>query len=181
VSYLHRITEGDLIYETCFRPYVFGSAYNASKAALHIYSDTMRIELEPFGVKIIEILTGGVKSNLTRVDRQLPANSYYLPINTEYLRRVHHAQEGATTNEDYAKSVVKKVLKKNPPSWAWEGNRSWTIWFVQRFLPWGFMVNLALIFKQTYGMLTEPAYQNRIFYSMFNLWKLRGTASKKID
>jgi 1-acylglycerone phosphate reductase len=30
-------------------PYVFGSVYNASKAALHSLSDTMRIELAPFG------------------------------------------------------------------------------------------------------------------------------------
>ncbi|KAH1311121.1 hypothetical protein KXX47_005934 [Aspergillus fumigatus] len=30
-------------------PYVFGSVYNASKAALHSLSDAMRIELAPFG------------------------------------------------------------------------------------------------------------------------------------
>lgn len=30
-------------------PAPFGSAYNASKAALHSYSDTLRVELAPFG------------------------------------------------------------------------------------------------------------------------------------
>lgn len=30
-------------------PYVFGSVYNASKAALHSYNRTLRVELEPFG------------------------------------------------------------------------------------------------------------------------------------
>ena len=30
-------------------PYVFGSVYNASKAALHSWSDTLRVELAPFG------------------------------------------------------------------------------------------------------------------------------------
>jgi 1-acylglycerone phosphate reductase len=30
-------------------PYVFGSVYNASKAALHSFSDTLRVELAPFG------------------------------------------------------------------------------------------------------------------------------------
>jgi 1-acylglycerone phosphate reductase len=39
-------------------PYVFGSAYNASKAALHAYSSTLRVELEPFGVKVITVITG---------------------------------------------------------------------------------------------------------------------------
>lgn len=30
-------------------PYVFGSVYNASKAALHSFSDTLRVELAPYG------------------------------------------------------------------------------------------------------------------------------------
>jgi len=29
-------------------PYVFGSAYNATKGALHSYSDTLRVEMKPF-------------------------------------------------------------------------------------------------------------------------------------
>jgi NAD(P)-dependent dehydrogenase (short-subunit alcohol dehydrogenase family) len=39
-------------------PYVFGSAYNASKAALHAYSSTLRVELAPFDVKVITVVTG---------------------------------------------------------------------------------------------------------------------------
>lgn len=30
-------------------PYAFGSAYNATKAALHQYGDTLRVEMAPFG------------------------------------------------------------------------------------------------------------------------------------
>ena len=29
-------------------PYVFGSAYNATKGALHSYGDTLRVEMKPF-------------------------------------------------------------------------------------------------------------------------------------
>lgn len=29
-------------------PFAFGSAYNASKGALHSYADTLRVELKPF-------------------------------------------------------------------------------------------------------------------------------------
>jgi 1-acylglycerone phosphate reductase len=29
-------------------PYAFGSAYNATKGAVHSYGDTLRVELKPF-------------------------------------------------------------------------------------------------------------------------------------
>lgn len=47
-------------------PYVFGSVYNASKAALHAFSNTLRLELEPFGVRVLVVVTGGVKSRIAR-------------------------------------------------------------------------------------------------------------------
>lgn len=30
-------------------PYVYGASYNASKAALHHYGNTLRVEMRPFG------------------------------------------------------------------------------------------------------------------------------------
>ena len=43
-------------------PYVFASCYSATKAALHSYSNTLRLELAPFGVRVVTVVTGGVKS-----------------------------------------------------------------------------------------------------------------------
>jgi 1-acylglycerone phosphate reductase len=87
-------------------PYVFGSAYNSSKAALHAYSNTLRVELAPFGVKVIIIVTGGVKSNIARLDRVLKDDSIYMPLATEYIRRTKHSQEVGMPTENYARSVV---------------------------------------------------------------------------
>lgn len=41
-------------------PTPFYSAYNASKAALLQYSNTLRIELEPFGIRVITVSTEAV-------------------------------------------------------------------------------------------------------------------------
>ncbi|KAK7544082.1 short chain dehydrogenase/reductase [Phyllosticta citribraziliensis] len=142
-------------------PYVLGSIYNASKAALHQYSNTLRVELAPFGVKVVTIVTGGIKSNIAREARQLPENSYYIPISQEYQRRLTHSQEGAMPNEEYAKSVVAKVLKPNPPKWVWEGNMAWIVWFATSFFP--------------------KTILDSIFWRMFNLWKLVGTTKTKKD
>jgi 1-acylglycerone phosphate reductase len=35
-------------------PLVFGSAYNASKAALHAYADCLRMELRPYGYNLYQ-------------------------------------------------------------------------------------------------------------------------------
>ncbi|KAI5289292.1 hypothetical protein KEM54_004115 [Ascosphaera aggregata] len=121
-------------------PYVFGSVYNASKAALHLFSDTLRVELAPFGyestppsnnvystaanqvipnrVKVITIVTGGVKSRIARVPRALSKDSLYYPINAEYQRRLTHSQEVSVPNEKYAKQVVTEVLHGRAP-WRW--------------------------------------------------------------
>ena len=121
-------------------PYVFGSVYNATKAALHAYSNTLRLELEPFGVSVLTIITGGVKSRIARTERSLPEGSFYEDIREEYDRRQKHSQEGAMDTEDYARSVVGKVLGGRR-KWIWEGNKSWLAWFLDSFAPRGIWVS----------------------------------------
>lgn len=56
--------------------------YGASKAALTLASENMRLEMAPLGVRVITLLTGGVATNfLSNVEAvDLPANSYYLSV-----------------------------------------------------------------------------------------------------
>ena len=73
-------------------PYVFGSAYNVSKAALPTYSDTLRIELAPFRVKVMVVVAGGVKSNVLRLiesNQKVPYTSRSTRIvrGDSYIRR----------------------------------------------------------------------------------------------
>ncbi|PYI31409.1 short chain dehydrogenase/reductase [Aspergillus indologenus CBS 114.80] len=128
-------------------PYVFGSVYNASKAALHSFSETLRVELAPFGVNVTTIVTGGVQSRIARTERTLAPNSMYLPIEEEYNRRVVHSQDGAMPNSAYARSVVSQILYGPAPwrwvwpwvrsrSWIWEGNKSWVVWLLSGGWAW---------------------------------------------
>jgi 1-acylglycerone phosphate reductase len=154
-------------------PYVFGSVYNASKAALHAYSNTLRVEMEPLGVKVITIVTGGVKSRISRVGRVLPENSFYSELDEQYKRRQGHSQEGAMSNEDYARSVVRQVLPGGGPwpwrwllsdarkRWIWEGNKSWQVWLYSGGWIWSGFFDL---------------YMTRIF----QLWRLRRRAGDKL-
>lgn len=97
-----------------FMPHVFGSPYNASKAALHSYSNTLRVELAPLDVRVVLVYTGGVQSRIARIERSLPKDSLYLPANEGYLKRMTHTQQNAMLTDVYAKSVVEQLLKKKP-------------------------------------------------------------------
>ncbi|KAL4787538.1 hypothetical protein BJX76DRAFT_318313 [Aspergillus varians] len=137
-------------------PYVFGSIYNASKAALHSYSDTLRVELAPFGVNVTTVVTGGVQSRIARTQRTLAPNSIYAPIDDQYARRVTHSQDGAMPHDAYARSVVTQVLYGSAPwrwiwpwahgrkSWIWEGNKSWVIWLFMGGWAWTGLAQAAI-------------------------------------
>ena len=79
-------------------------------------------------------MTGGVKSELSRVDRKLPQDSFYLPIVKEYERRQMYSQVMAIPSEEYAERVVKHVLYSRKDT-AWEGGKAWLVWFATTFLP----------------------------------------------
>jgi len=140
-------------------PYVFGSVYNATKAALHAYSDTLRVELAPFGVKVVVVKTGGVVSNISRTHRELPEGSLYLPLKEEYEMRQTHSQANAIPNEVYARSVVRQVLHRPSRDTVWEGGKSWLVWFISSFFPRR-VLDIAMS-------------------RMFNLWKLK-RASRQV-
>jgi 1-acylglycerone phosphate reductase len=129
-------------------PYVFGSVYNASKAALHSYSATLRLELAPYDVRVMVVVTGGVQSNIARVDRTLPEGSLYQPIADTYHGRLTHSQQSAVSNEVYARGVVAEALKKSPKKWLWRGNMAKVVWFVKAFLgSWVFDLVLPRMFQ----------------------------------
>ncbi|CAD6448091.1 31c29551-f504-4d08-a620-fa8132705403 [Sclerotinia trifoliorum] len=115
-------------------PYVFGSVYNASKAALHAYSRTLRLELAPFSVRVMVVVTGGVQSNIARTPRALPPSSLYLDIEDEFQTRVVHSQSaGSMPNAEYAKGVVDAVVKGGVRT-LWRGNKTWIVWFARNWL-----------------------------------------------
>lgn len=143
-------------------PFVFGATYNASKAALHAYSNTLRVEMAPFGVRVITIVTGGVKTNLARIKRQLPPDSYFLPVDSDYQRRLRLIEEVGMDADQYAKSVVNQVLGGDGlltrSRWIWEGNRSWVIWFVSTYLP---SAVLDFAFTRMFG-LTKLSWETAV-------------------
>lgn len=99
----------------------FQGVYNSSKAALSMLSDTMRLELEPFGVKVIELRTGVVKTNLiktmqTSTNTTIPEDSIYEPAreSIEKSLRQEQFENVGMEREQWAEAVVQDLSRKPP-------------------------------------------------------------------
>ena len=115
----------------------FQSAYNASKAAIAVFSDTQRLELEPFGITVVDIKSGAVKSNIMNNQKDtastasaLPQNSIYAPARETLEKSLSGERffEGAMEREDWAEFVVRRLLRKSPPKIVWmAGAQEWMV------------------------------------------------------
>ncbi|KZT02016.1 NAD-P-binding protein [Laetiporus sulphureus 93-53] len=115
-------------------PLPFCSVYNASKAALTQFSNSLRLELAPFNVKVVTVLSGSVKTNIVK-PHTLPEHSIYQSMENIYQqRRVKPIMEGAMPADQYARTVVSETLKSNPPKIVWAGTHTWFCWIVDKFL-----------------------------------------------
>jgi short-subunit dehydrogenase len=106
----------------------FQSAYNASKAAMAMFSDCLRLELGPFDVKVIELKTGAVTSNMIKNQKaqttiSLPQGSIYAPAReaVESAMRNDKMANVGTPPKQWASEVVGDLLRNNPPLVIWRG------------------------------------------------------------
>jgi len=131
---------------TSVAPIAFQVSYNATKAALAAYTDTLRIELAPFNIHVMHLTAGGVRSNmLTKLEViDIPENSLYAPAEPLFQKRRQDSIKGEMTEPDvFARIVVTECLKAEPRAWFWTASHSTMIWFVDTFLPrsaWDYLV-----------------------------------------
>lgn len=120
-------------------PSAFAGAYCASKAAMNAWSDTLRMELKPFNIKVITVQPGAIHSNFGNSAAGNLAfdenRSSYVPIADFINRRALISQEGATPAEDFARKLVNQLLKKKPKSIIRIGKSSFIYPFLKRWLP----------------------------------------------
>ncbi|CAG9996410.1 unnamed protein product [Clonostachys byssicola] len=106
-------------------------------AALAMMSDTLRLELEPLGVKVVDLRTGVVKTNLIKNMQEfgsaaLPEGSVYEPAREalEGVPRQEKSQESGVPRQQWADAMVKELSRKSHNKFLWSAETS----FVCRFL-----------------------------------------------
>ncbi|KAM0425438.1 hypothetical protein ACHAPT_009227 [Fusarium lateritium] len=151
-------------------PYLFGAIYSSTKGAINVWSRALRLELKPFGVRVMTAVTGTVRSNIaSRTHRSLPDNSLYKPVEDVFQRRLTFSQNTATVpTEVYARKVVGQALRGEgwlggliggTPDWYWAGGMATKVWLLSCLPRWMSEGIIGIFFKV--GSMTSRIQQAR--------------------
>lgn len=129
----------------------FSGAYCATKAAVNSLSDAMRMELEPFGIRVVTVQPGSIKSQfgetaskgLDRYER-----SVYAPVKEFIESRAMTSQKNPTTAEEFSKELITRLEGKKVPPVIRLGNDSLRA-FLAKKLP---LKTLDRMLSKRYGL-----------------------------
>ncbi|KIW15867.1 hypothetical protein PV08_05917 [Exophiala spinifera] len=114
----------------------FFGAYNTSKAAAAMLVQNLRLELAPFGIKVIDLKTGGVKTNIHDNGNlcHLPLHSPYAAVRAEVEKL--STGDFITDSQDaglWARNVVGDLNNNSPPTIIWRGKSASQVKIVSIF------------------------------------------------
>ncbi|BAT75710.1 short-chain dehydrogenase ptmH-like [Vigna umbellata] len=97
----------------------WAGSYCASKAAVHAMSNSLRLELRPFGINVVLVLPASVRSNFGRANTERLGNYEWKLYKDfkEVIEERARASQGnkATDGRVFARHVAKRVLRPKPP------------------------------------------------------------------
>ncbi|KAK7754269.1 hypothetical protein SLS62_003847 [Diatrype stigma] len=114
------------------------SPYTSSKAALTTTSETLRLELSPFGVSVVTIMTGIVNTHFhaNEPDFILPEGSRYEPIKeivTSWATGESKPSGGSA--EQFAESILGDIVGDGKGGVVWRGRYAGSTRFFVNWLP----------------------------------------------
>ncbi|MFJ5299581.1 SDR family oxidoreductase [Pseudomonas sp. NPDC088368] len=118
----------------------FGGAYCASKAAVSALSDALRMELAPFGIRVMEVQPGAIDTQFAKnasheAEQVIHESSPWWPLREGIRARANASQTHPTPASTFARDVLEAVSKPNPPRLLRSGNGSRALPLMARLLP----------------------------------------------
>lgn len=119
------------------------SPYSASKHAIEGWSESLRLEMQPFGVKVALIEPGSYKTNIWSTGKQVAVDSLHAssPYHDYMVRIENYISEGEDNFGDpieVARKITEIAGMKNPDLRYPIGKGVKASIFIKNFLPWKF-------------------------------------------
>lgn len=116
-------------------PYPFSSAYNATKAAIAAYSDTLRLELAPLGIKVVTLYMGVVSTGISSPEAiKFDSKSLYIEAEAGVKKRSRDHQVAGMKADRFAREVVSEILATKPGrgqgEYVWKGSNAIAVWLL---------------------------------------------------
>jgi len=132
----------------------FAGAYCASKAAVHALSDALRMELAPFGVRVMEVQPGAINTSFAKnagaqAELLINEQSPWWPLREGIRARSQASQDKPTPANEFAADVLKAVQQSQPPRLLRSGNGSRALPLMAALLPKGL---LERVLKKRFGL-----------------------------
>lgn len=117
-------------------PFPFSSAYNATKGAMSAYSDTLRLELSPLGIRVITLFMGEVSTGLRSADSiNFGPESLYADVELKVKERTLRSTEASISPVVFAEQVVDKILDSDDRNYIWKGTNAFIVWLLNAIGP----------------------------------------------
>ncbi|SEI05359.1 SDR family oxidoreductase [Pseudomonas asplenii] len=127
----------------------FAGAYCASKAAVHALSDALRMELAPFGVRVMEVQPGAIDTHFAKnasheAEQLIAEESPWWPLRDGIRARANASQDRPTPAVEFAAGLLKATRQAKPPRLLRLGNGSRALPLLANLLPKGLLEKVLM-------------------------------------
>lgn len=115
----------------------FQSLYSSSKAAVEMMTESLRIELKPFGIKACTVCPGDLHTGFTknRLYTEASKNSVYGSAFKNSIARMEHDETNGKTPEVVTKEILKIIHSSKVPVRVVVGGDYKLLVFLKRLFP----------------------------------------------
>jgi short-subunit dehydrogenase len=121
-------------------PIPFQTAYSASKAAINAFTMALRLEVEPFNIKVCAVMPGDTKTNFTKSRDKIEVNNDYGKRILNSVSKMEKDENSGVGPDNVAKVIFKQANKKKPSPLKSVGFSYKAIALLVKILPSRFML-----------------------------------------
>lgn len=116
-------------------PIPYQSAYSASKAAINLFSESLRLELKDSGIKVSAIMPGDTKTGFTAARIKNNVVLGYGDKLAKSVKRMEHDEQNGKSPLSVSRVIEKIIESNNPKALVSVGIEYKFVYFLSKILP----------------------------------------------